>query len=85
MSEIWHYIPGDTYTDGRLQTIKKYYEDKIDNDLLEYVKLKLYQKYGIPGFRWMMIHTKMEWDNNELSLENVIRAIEAGQEIKDED
>ncbi len=84
MSEIWHFIQGDTYTDGRLHIIKQYYLDKIFADVAELAKLLSYQRYGIPGWRWMMVHSKMEWDNNTESLKNVITAIKAGQEIKDE-
>ncbi len=83
MSEIWHFIKGDTYTDGRLQTIKQYYLDKIFADVAELAKLLNIQRYGLPGWRWMMVHSKMEWDNNTESLKNVVKAIKAGQGIKD--
>ena len=83
MSEIWHYITGDTYTDGRLQIFKKHYENEILKDVVEYTRLQSYEKYGIPGIRWMLIHLRVEWANNKESLRNIDRAIAAGQEIKD--
>jgi hypothetical protein len=84
MSEIWQYIEGDTYTDGRLQQLREFYTDEAIKNLKEYQKLKSYEKYGLPGYRWMMLHSKINWENDMESLNNIDRAIRAGQEIEDE-
>ena len=81
----WQFIEGDIYTHGRLEKLKKFFEDKIIKDFTERERLVRYQKYGIPGIRWMILHSQMEWESNVISLHNVELAMASGQGIKDRD
>lgn len=81
----WRFIEGDIYTHGRLRILKKHYEDKIVKDFRERERLLRYRKYGIPGIRWMILHSQMEWESNVESLHNVELAIASGQGKKDRD
>ena len=82
---VWKFIEGDTYTDGRLGQIRKVYVEKSIKALTRVKQLKSFEKYGLPGYRFMMLHAKQGYEDAMESLDNIDKAIEAGQEIKDRD
>ncbi len=82
---IWKYIEGDTFTHGYLKNLRKHYQTESLKNLAEYKKIKSYEKYGLPGYRWMLIHAKQNWEDDMESLDNVERAIREKQEIEDRD
>lgn len=82
---VWQYIEGDTYTHGRLKQLRKHYQEESLKNLTEYQKLKRYEKYGLPGYRWMLLHSKLNWEDDMESIDNIDKAIKAGQGIRDRD
>lgn len=82
---VWEYIAGDTYNHGRLAQIRKVYTQKSISALARIEKLKSYQKYGLPGYRFMLLHAKQGFEDAMESINNIDKAIDEGQEIKDRD
>ena len=78
--DLWKYVKGDEFSLDDLADYKKFFEKDLDYALTALDKVERFRKYGIPGFRWMLIHAEAEVEESLGNLSIVDQAIEDTKE-----
>ena len=78
--DIWNYISGDVYELDTLYEIQKFFLDDLASAQRELYRVKSFAKYGLPGFRFMLIHTEAEVEESFANLAIVETAIAEAKE-----
>jgi len=53
---VWKYVAGDQYSVEQLNKFASFFLDDYSRAMKEVEKIKRFAKYGIPGYRWMLLH-----------------------------
>jgi hypothetical protein len=72
---IWEFIASDKHDITHLFAVEEFYQIDVMRKLNDWKHYKQYEKYGLPGFRYEMIHREQGFIDASDSLENVKLAI----------
>lgn len=73
--DTWNYIYGDEYDLDDLIDIKLIFLKDLEQAQRELERVKSFARYGLPGYRWMLIHAQDEVDESFANLAVVETAI----------
>ncbi len=59
-SDLWKYAKGDVYSLDDLYGYKLFFEKDLNYAEDELERIYRFQKYGLPGFHFMVVHAEME-------------------------
>jgi len=72
---VWKYTEGDKYELYQLEGFKKFFEQDLIYAQAQLVHTMSFQRYGLPGWRFMKIAADMAVANSEKNLSIVNEAI----------
>lgn len=78
--DIWNYISGDNYDVEDLEDIKFIFTIDLQQANKELTRVRSFARYGLPGYRWMLIHAEDEVRESFANLAVVETAIMEAKE-----
>lgn len=75
-NDVWNYVMGDNYNLDDLYDLKVVLLKDLESAQRELERVKSYERFGLPGFRWMVIHAQDEVDESFANLAVLETAIQ---------
>lgn len=74
-SDLWNYVKGDVYSLDDLYGYKEFFQQDLIYAEMELDRIESYQKYGLPGYHFMIVHAEMEVEESLGNLAICVQAI----------
>lgn len=59
-SDLWKYVKGDVYSLDMLAEYHAFFRDDLYRAEQALDRIERFQKYGLPGYHFMIVHAEME-------------------------
>lgn len=82
-SDLWKYVKGDVYSLDMLAEYFKFFLDDLNRAELALARIERFQKYGLPGYHFMIVHAEMEVEESLGNLSIVAQMIEDTKQFQE--